>query len=290
MSNEGDDPRNEARWQALSMRRSELELKEIFTVLGEVGIDAIVFKGWVAARNYPVGHFRYFNDIDIAVRREDYEQALNTIGSSELSRFNIDLHSEFRHLDRTPWDELFERTIITEVEGAKIRALSPEDHLRVLSAHWLNDGAEYKERLWDIYYAVASRPVDFDWDICLNSVAANRRGWVITAILIAQKYLDLDLTGIPISDEEQLIPKWVVRTIEREWSSDVRLLPLSSSFDDRKKFWQQLMKRIPPNPIQATIEADGTFDEKRRLHLQILTATRRLGSYTRKRWFYKTPS
>lgn len=272
-----------ARWQLLSLRRSELELKQIFAVLSEENIQAVVIKGWAAARTYPIGHFRHSNDIDIAVRHQDYHRTLDIVKVGNLSHLNIDLHSEFRHLDRTPWDELFARSIITEIEGVKVRTLGHEDHLRVLCAHWLNDGGEYSERLWDIYYAVENRTNDFDWDICLNTVPANRRNWVATALVIANKRLGLEISNIPLRDEERVVPKWVEKTIDKEWKSDVRLVPIATSFNDRKAFWDQVRKRLPPNPIQATIEADGIFDAKSRVGMQVSAIWRRLGPYLRKK-------
>jgi len=282
MPNE-QDPRDEARWQALSMRRSELELAEIFRVLGEHGIEAIAFKGWAAARNYPTGHFRNFSDIDIAVRSDQHSQAFEIIKAGKLAHLNIDLHLEFRHLDRSNWNDLFARSSVTTIEGVAVRSLSPEDHLRVLSAHWLNDGGEYKERLWDIYYAVARRPDNFDWEICLNSVPANRRNWVTTSLILAQRYLGLNISDIPLRDDELVIPQWVENRVLREWDSNTRLVPLSSAFKTRTGFWRQVKKRMPPNPIQATIEADGIFDETGRLGMQISTAFRRLTHKFRKR-------
>lgn len=265
------------------MKRSELELSQVFGIFTEHRIQPIVIKGWAAARNYPLGHFRGFTDIDLAVERKDYDAARLIVKSGSLGPYNIDLHCELRHLDLTPWTDLFRRSVTTELEGVQVRTLCPEDHLRVLCAHWLNDGGEYRERLWDIYYAVQNRPDDFDWDTCLNTVPTNRRNWVITAIMLAHEHLGLDITRIPIQDEERVVPRWVARTIEREWKSDVRLIPLSTTFNDRKSFWQQLMKRLPPNPIQATIETDAAFDEKARMHLRVLTALRRLWAYFRKK-------
>ena len=77
--------------------------------------------------------------------------------------------------------------------------LCPEDELRVLCLRWLNDGGAYKERLWDIYYAVANQPPDFDWDQCRDSVSATGRRWIVTAIAITRKYLSLEVEGLRFS-------------------------------------------------------------------------------------------
>jgi hypothetical protein len=153
--------------------------------------------------------------------------------------------------------------------GGIVRVLSPEDHLRILVVHWLTDGGAYKERLWDIVYLLENRESDFDWEKCLMQVGENRRRWIVCVIGAARKYLGLKVDGFPFASETTDLPEWFVRALEKEWASDVRLLPLRSVLADRREFWRQIRKRIPPNPIQATVEMEGSFDSYVRFQYQI---------------------
>ena len=262
------------RWKTLSLRRFEVCIVDSFNMLRTEGIEPILIKGWAANRFYPDDNPRSFSDIDIAVSSKEFNKAINVIG--KLPRqVNIDLHNEFRHLDTVSWSEMFERSELVPIDDITVRILSPEDHLRILCCHWLNDGGQYKDRLWDIYYSVANRPVDFDWTICLDSVSSIRRQWIIVTILATHKYLGLDISGLPFVDSHDELPRWMQRCLEREWRSDVRLLPLQTVLKDPKKFWIQIRKRIPPNPIQATVETEGKFDESPRFKYQLLDILKR---------------
>ena len=264
------------RWNLLQLRRFEFQIVKAFEIFRSHRLDPILLKGWAAARNYPPERHRVFADIDLAVSRDDYARAFELTHSATLNTINIDIHCELRHLDTLSWQTLYERSETIPLDGTDIRVLSPEDHLRVLCAHWLTDGGQYRERLWDIYYAIVNRPKDFDWKKCLGSVTAIRRNWVLTTIAITQKYLELDVGELPIENELPPIPKWMDDCLAKEWSSEVRLRSLHTCLDDRKLFFQQIRKRIPPNPIQATIESEAFFDDSSRISMQVKSVLRRI--------------
>ncbi|HRA40583.1 MAG TPA: nucleotidyltransferase family protein, partial [Pyrinomonadaceae bacterium] len=204
-----------------------------------------------------------------AVSGSDFDRA-EALKIEASNRFQpVDLHRELRHLDTVPWADLFEHSTLETIEGTDIRFLCPEDHLRVICAHWLTDGGAYKHRLWDIYWSVQNRPKDFDWDRCLNIVSPNRRKWVIYTIGLANRYLDLRIDDLPFVDEARELPKWLIRSLEREWRSTTRLQPLVLFTRDPFGLFRQILKRLPPNAIQATIDMDGSLDARTRLHYQI---------------------
>ncbi len=257
------------KWELINQKRLERLTSEAFEKFGSIGLNPIVIKGAAAASFYPEHQPRRFFDIDLAFHRDEFPAAMELAESEHRFGTHIDVHLELRSLDSLTWPELFARSTFLELEFGSIRVLCPEDHLRVIAVHWLNDGGENRERLWDIYCAVANRPTDFDWSKCLDCVSETRRGWVITAIGLAHKYLDLDISDLPFREECENIPKWVTRTLEREWADPVRTRPLQSCLRQPKLFLKQLRKRIPPNPIQASIQTESPINDGSRFFVQI---------------------
>lgn len=257
------------RWNLIQFKLQEHKIVKTFELFREHNIEPVLIKGWAAARNYPDREARVFVDTDICVAPADFGKAQKVLDGIRARNLTVDLHSGLRHLDTVEWNNLFANTELIREGEVGVRLLRPEDHLRILCVHWLNDGGARKERLWDIFYAVENRPYGFDWDRCLNVVDEKRRKWIICAIGLAHKYLGLELGDTPVAAEAELIPKWLVRAVEKEWADDVRLKPLQSCLSDRKEFFLQLKKRFPPNPIQATIETGGKFDDKPRIFYQL---------------------
>jgi hypothetical protein len=271
-----DELLNNTRWQSLSKKLLFVNLASAFRVFRSNLIEATLIKGYAAARNYPPGHYRPFGDIDLAVSADDYPKALELLKAPEVRKLGIDLHRELRHLDTLPFDQVLERSEIIDIEGTEVRIPCAEDHLRIMAVHWLNDGGQYRERLYDIYYAVQNRPAGFDWDRCLGVVSPTRRRWVNTAIGLTHKYLDLYIDDLPFAEEAKDIPEWITRCVEREWATEVRLRPLHVVWRRPRILLQQIKKRIPPNPIQATIETEGEFDAGPRIRYQIGSVAKRI--------------
>lgn len=274
------------RWHLIQYKFQEHKIVKTFELFRKHNIEPVLIKGWAAARNYPHRHERVFLDTDLCVAPGDYEQARRILAGREEAKLLIDLHRGLRHLDTVAWDDLFADTEQVRLQETPVRVLRAEDHLRVLCVHWLNDGGEYRERLWDIYYAVENRPPDFDWDRCLAVVEPKRRKWIVCAIALARRYLGLHLEDTPIASEAESIPVWITETVEKEWATEVRLLRLHECLTDRKELFRQLKKRFPPNPIQATIEMDGEFDGQTRIFYQIASIFPRVSPSLRR--FAKT--
>jgi hypothetical protein len=259
----------EAAWRALHAKMQDEKIKKAFRAFRENGIEPILIKGWAAARFYPNPRERIFGDIDLCIAPELFQKAVELFKNEEVKKLNVDLHNGFRHLDIVSWENLFENSLLVKLDDTEIRILRPEDHLRILCVHWLNDGGADKKKLWDIYYAVENRPENFDWDRCLLIVGEKRRKWIICTIGLTRKYLGLSLKNTPIEKESENLPEWLVSTVEKEWNSNVRLKPLQACLNDRKQLIEQLLKRLPPNPIQSTIELEGSFDARARIFYQI---------------------
>lgn len=265
---------DEFRWNKLALRKFEVAIVEAFQRLRTIGVEPILIKGWAANRFYPKEKPRTFGDIDLAIHTSDFDRSESFLLDVPKS-VSIDLHREFRHLDSVSWNELFGRSQLIRIDDTDIRIPSPEDHLRILCTHWLTDGGENKDRLWDIYYAVENRPSDFDWSVCLDSVSTTRRKWVVVTVAAAHKYLNLDISGLPFENEIIDLPLWMQKSLESSWNSDLQLVPLHACLGDRRLLWKQIRKRLPPNPITATVDVEGEFDGSGRLKYQIRSILKR---------------
>ena len=286
MESGGQDDLNQneviERFRILEFKVKELHLEKIWNEFEAAGFQPILIKGWAAARVYPEPFRRQYTDVDLVIAPDRYREALKF--SREMAqKLPVDLHEGPRHLDDFSFEELYAGTVTEKCGSARIRMLRPEDHLRVLCVHWLTDGGAYREKLWDIYYAVDRRPSNFDWGRLLDKTSLRRRRWIVCTIGLAHKYLGLDIKDTPVAVEAKNLPGWLTRTVESEWASEIKLIPLDMCRKDRKTFWQQLKKRIPPNPIHATVMEEGEFDKKFRFHYQIKNMVRRLVPFLKKR-------
>lgn len=252
---------SDEKWHLLVKRKNEQQVAESFDHLRKHNIEPVLIKGFAIAIKYPSDHPRIYSDIDLAVSKSAYSKALRLIQSDEqLSKLNIDLHCELRHLDTVEFNSVFERSSTISLNNTNIRVLAEEDHLRVLIAHWLNDGGESRDRLYDIRYAIENRSDSFDWDLCFDQLTPHRRKWIEYTISIAHIYLDLSIKDLPFKIDPKKLPTWLTKRVEMEWKHGTRLIPLQAAIFDRNTIAGQLLKRIAPNPIQSIIEMDGDLD------------------------------
>lgn len=259
----------------LKLKVQEKRLNDVWKKFTDADLTPILIKGWATAIFYPNPAERLYVDFDLVFDPGEFEKAQEFSRVSEMG-IAIDFHNGPRHLDSFSFAQLYQNSVLKECGEGFVRVPSDEDHLRIICVHWLNDGGADKEKLWDIYYAVRNRRSDFDWEKCLSVVDGKRRFWVICAIGLACRYLNLPSDDLPFADEFKRIPKWVYRTVEREWKSDVKLLPLHYFLKDKKELWKQIKKRIPPNPIQATIEVNGPINNFPRIYYQLADVIKRM--------------
>jgi hypothetical protein len=260
---------DELRWYLLARKKMEGQIANAFRIFRRHGIEPILIKGWAAAKTYPDDVPRFYGDIDLAVSAADYEKARVLVDGPDAEAKGVDLHRELRHLDTLDWKHLYARSSMIDVDGEEFRVLAEEDHLRVLCVHWLTNGGEHRDRLFDIYYAVQNRAASFDWSACLDVVSKNRRSWIISTIGLAHKYLDLPVDGLPFADEARRLPAWLTKCVESTWSTESHLRGIDESITDRKQLIRQVRNRIPPNPIQSTVFCEGAFDDGSRLGYQV---------------------
>lgn len=265
----------EDRWALLLHRVNESYVRRVCSMLRGYRIEAVTFKGWAAGRHYPPLTPRHYGDIDIAVAPSDFETAKQLIQRESIHKLNVDLHKGFRHLDTLTWDELFRNCEVVELDGVKVRVPRAEDHLRILCVHWLTDGGIHKHRLWDIYYLVTNHNSNFNWERCLDTVSKRRRRWIICTIGLAHRYLDLPIDELPFRKEAENIPDWVVRCVEREWKRGGNIEPILASLHDSAAFFEQVSRRLPPNPLRAMVECEGDIDNPHQFTSQLRVLGRR---------------
>lgn len=263
------------RWNSLQRKIQEHKIRKAFEIFRENGIEPLVFKGWASARYYPSDRPRSMGDIDLAVDSTSYSTALRLVKREDVRRLHIDLHNEFRHLDTVPWNDVVANSELIEIDGCTIRVPRPEDHLRLICVHWLTDGGAHHDKLWDVYYLVSNRSAKFDWSRCLGVVAPHRRRWIVCAIALAHRYLDLDVTGLPFRDELERIPDWISKCVEKEWRRGGNIEPILTSFYDLEVLLDQFKRRFPPNPLRSVIEAEGNIDRRIRFDYQLRVLGRR---------------
>ncbi|HEY0323408.1 MAG TPA: nucleotidyltransferase family protein [Pyrinomonadaceae bacterium] len=249
----------------------EREVAEIFRLLRSHSIEPILVKGWAIAKHYAEPETRPCGDIDLCVSKEQFAAAQAVLKSCAGRPHTFDLHREFRHLDDRSFDELAARSELVELEGALVRVLSAEDHLRVLCYHFLREGGWRALWLCDISVALESRPASFDWDLCLSG---NRRrdNWVACSIGLAHQLLGAEMSGTPVAVRDAKLPAWLLPSILREW--EVRSMslrhrtPMSSAISQPLRTLKGLRHHWP-TPVEATVTLGASFNELPRLPFQV---------------------
>jgi hypothetical protein len=270
------------KWGRIANVANEERTKRAFQYFSTHGIEPLLLKGWACSRFYDAGHIRTYTDVDIVCSPKSGDLALSLFREYQLPGFAIDMHIGMRNLDTLSWDELYRRSYSVELNGESIRVLSDEDNLRVTAVHWLTDGGVNREKLWDIYYLVKNRSKNFDWDRSLGSNGLIRRTWVEAAIATARDYLDLDMSGVPGDTRKFRLPKWYIRTLDKEWKRGPYSRRILSAVVTRPKlFAEQVYRRFPPNPVAATIDVEAPIDETWRAPIQFRSLYKKTGPFAK---------
>lgn len=250
----------------------EREIERVIQLLNSEDIEPILVKGWSMARHYPEPALRPYGDIDLFVRPEQFERAGKIFESEEGRKFFVDLHKGAEHLDEQSFESLFVRSETVKLGEVSVRVLSPEDHLRILCVHFLHHGAWRPAGLCDIALLAEAACSNFDWDACLTQ-NRKRAGWIICAVGLAHQLLGADITGTPIAEAARKLPRWLVPAVLKEWENPVSVdhvvpPPLANRLSHPFETIKAIRRRWPPNPIQATIVMNGSFNEWPRIIFQ----------------------
>jgi hypothetical protein len=204
---------------------------------------------------------------------------------------DVDLHrglsrpregQAFSLLDDRRLEELYERSQLVPLGGVPVRVLGPEDHLRLLCLHMLSHGACRPLWLCDVGAALEARPPEFHWDWFLRG-DRRRTGWVIGALGLAHQLLGARLDDTPVADRARRLPRWLVPTVLRQWSTPFRpRVPLASQLRFPSGAWQEIRHHWP-NGIEATVGVRGPLNDWPRLPFQLGSVAMRVIGFMRSR-------
>jgi hypothetical protein len=250
----------------------ESNIKEALTLFSAAGVTPLLIKGWAIARLYPEPGLRPYGDIDLCVRPEHYRRAQEVLKSVGF-KYPVDLHKGVIQHEGHSFAELFERSLLVQLDDVDVRILRAEDHLRTLCLHLLRHGAMRPLWLCDIALALESRVADFDWNLCLGR-SRRRADWIACAIGLAHELLGVAVEDTPVQRRVEHLPTWLLPTALKEWG---RLLayrtcgtgqPMTSYLTRPRGLLHALRSRWP-NPITATISVESSFNELPRLPFQL---------------------
>jgi hypothetical protein len=237
------------------------QLREILGALGQAGVVAIVLKGpLLAAEYYPDPALRPFTDLDLLVRRQDRERALqvlSTLGyrhaspgrslpyelahapavyllaASWPSALPVDLHwACITHpggsgAAELPADELWSRAVPAASWGAMAHTLADEDVLLYLAAHFAVHHT-LAGPLWELDLALVLRRhgARLDWDAVVDRARRWRvAGAVYFALAAVRRHLG---PSAPDAVMRRLRPArgrvWLVERLQRDGLERLRRL------------------------------------------------------------------
>ncbi|TDI16684.1 MAG: hypothetical protein E2P05_03680 [Acidobacteria bacterium] len=264
--------------QVLGEELQEKEIVQAFAVLRSAGIEPLLAKGWAVTRLYPGPGLRSSTDIDLCVREQERLRAKERLSALVAQGCWLDLHTEFRPLDRTV-EELYIHSQQVPLGEAEIRVLGPEDQLRLLCLHMLYHGVFRPVWLCDLGLALESLPSDFDWDYFFSGKHRNSDG-VLCALGLAHQLLGARLPeNSPSALKNRHLPNWLVPSVLEQWGKMEHYmysLPMAFHLRHPKGLFKALRLRWP-NPIQATARVGGPFNELPRLLFQVAECFQRTG-------------
>lgn len=250
------------RIQVLQNAVREHEICAAFQMLRSAAIEPILLKGWSVGRLYPDPNLRCLGDVDLVVRDDELTGAKKAV--REYGPLNIDWHglSDLKHEFPDP-EAVIRRSQLVPLGKTQIRVLCHEDNLHFIAIHMLRHGAWSPVWVRDVAVLLASRPKNFDWDVCLGP-DATRAGWVRSALVLAHRLAGADISDTPAEHHE--IPKWFQRAVIKAQKT-----PDPADNQPPESIWAALAHpwRLPhgllkrwPNPIAAAIRTHAPFKQR----------------------------
>jgi hypothetical protein len=262
----------------------EAELANVMQALHISGVRSILLKGWSIARLYPESGLRPPGDIDLWVDANQRAQAHEVLARVASGRQPIDLdHDQFRRFENRSFADFYASCETIHLGRAPLKVLQWEDQTRVLCLHFLKHGGWRPIWLFDIAVLLEAQNTTFNWNLCLGNDPRRAR-WIGCTISLACNLLGARMPSGAPRCVTSTPPQWFTRTILTEWSK-----PLSPNAPSLARMIPEL--RFRPwklksavrgrwrNPIQATVDCNGTFDALPRLPYQLWDGGKRAGRF-----------
>jgi Uncharacterised nucleotidyltransferase len=267
--------RDAYRLHALQAEVHERELVDVARALAAAGVEALVVKGWTAARLYAEPGLRPYGDIDVCVAPKQHSAARAALADS-APRINVDLYGGLginqRVMPDLPtFEEARDRATQVRLEEVDVPILAPEDHLTLVCVHLLSHGVWRPLWLCDVAAALERLPDDFDWGRCLGR-SRRLATWVGATLTLAEQLLGAKTSRPP--PLQGRTPRWLEPAVLKQWGSprpdypgDLIRLPVAAYFRPTQAV--RVVRAHWVNPIQATMFPGASFNRVPRLPFQL---------------------
>jgi hypothetical protein len=256
-------------YRVLQTAVREHEICSVFNILRSIGVEPVLLKGWSVSRFYADPPSRCLGDIDLLVRDDEVCRAEAAVRDG--GPVDIDWHSlSCTKREFADPEGVVLRSKLVPLGGSQIRVLCDEDNLHFVAIHMLRHGGWSPVWIQDVAVLLASRPANFDWDVCLGA-SPTRAGWVLSALVLAHKLTGADIGDTPA--EAYQIPRWLEGAVLKAQKT-----PDPADNQPPEGIWTALAHpwRLPsgirkrwPNPITAAIETGAAIENRRPLAHQL---------------------
>jgi hypothetical protein len=208
--------RDTYRVQLMRAALHEGAIKALVVALRAAGVEAVLFKGWAAARLYPEAALRPHGDVDLWVLPEQVEAAERVLAGVAAGPIDLDFHRRLYYLDDRSEQEISRRSLLVPLEEIEVRVLGWEDHLRLLCLHLLKHGLRRASALCDVALMVEQVPADFDWEYFRWGDQPRTRA-AACVIGLAEQLLGTQVPAGAVIRRGSELPRWLVTAVLRQW-------------------------------------------------------------------------
>ena len=221
----------------------ERQVEQAIRLLRAAGVDHLLVEDWPVARLYSERGLRPCTDVDLCVRPEQYAAAFSALSGPDSPGLPVHLRQGVAELDDRGLDELYLRSRLAMLGGARVRLLGAEDQLRYLCLRLLARPTQMPLALCDVAAALETSDPEFDWGYCLSGDRW-RSAWVVCALGLAHRILGARLDWAPKALRRHRLPGWLVPAVLRRWETGLRRAVVGPDVKPFRPRW--------PDAVEAT--------------------------------------